>query len=359
VSALARGCTACGRGAYRAHCALIKHWGKFVALAAVAVLIGVGGQMILGRTAPPAYWIVFGGNTDPGDMADDSGMALEQLIAGGWTTEDGATQVKWAAAIEQGTARIASEAMSNAHAAYDEHCRGGRRCIIAGFSLGNSPALQLAAEVGHPPELTYLFGAPQPATGVFHASSLDNPLVEPWFVTFSALGTDRPVPAGAKNFYDGRDPYANAAPQCNGPGLFALTLDGHRIITKAEADGAARIWAGPDGVENHEIVGGPPLASGADPPAPWALCPPGGWYSPTDTPAQPGPVPVVPGQPETGPGEASSVPTPASSAPASPGLDVPGLDVPGLDVPGLEGTPPAGAPGLPTAAPSGPALPAP
>jgi hypothetical protein len=303
--------------------------------------VGLSTVLIVGRTAPAEpYWLVWGGNTDPGDPADDSGGALNQLIAGGWTTDDNATQVKWAAAIEQGTARITTESMTTAHAAYDEHCRGGRRCILAGFSLGNSPALQLASEVGHPAELTYLFGAPQPAPGVFHNAYLDNPAVEPWFVTMSGLSTDRVAPAGVQNFYDGRDPYANSAPQCAGPGLYTLTLDGHRIISKADAD-ASRVWTGPDGVVNHEVPGPPPIASGADPASPLALCPPGGWYSPTDTRANPGPAPGVPGQPDTSAPQQGEVTSEIPGAPAG------GLPAPSSSLPIPTEAPALGLPGLP------------
>lgn len=298
----------------RARCAFVKHWGQILSLALVAVLIGVGGQLIIGRTQAPAYWIIFGGNTDPND--DDGVGAREDLIAGGWTTPESSTQVHWAAAIEQGTARITDEAMAEGHKVFDEHCRGGQTCIIAGFSLGNSPALQLAADEGIAPENTYTFGAPQPAPGVFHNPYLDNPFIEPYFVTFSALYTDRPVAAGVQNFYGKADPYANAGPQCGGPGLFALTLQDHRIVSKAEADGS-NIWTGPDGVVNHEVgAQGPPLASGSEPPAPWAGCPPDGWYSPTNTRANPGPAPVVPGAPDTSAPSGGEITSEIPGAPA-------------------------------------------
>lgn len=260
------------------------------------LLIGCATAIIVGRTAPTTpYWIIFGGNTDPND--DDGQGAREQLIAGGWTTPENSVQVHWAAAIEQGTSRITDEAMAEAHKEYDAHCGNGQ-CIIAGFSLGNSPALQLAAEVGLAPENTYLFGAPQPAPGVFHNAYLDNPLVEGWFTTFSALKTDRPVAAGVQNFYGIADPYANAAPQCSGPGLFGLNLQDHRIVTKAEADGS-NIWTGPDGVVNHEVGQPGVVVSGSAPSPLWAGCPPGGWYSPSSSPVNAGPAPAVAGGPNT------------------------------------------------------------
>lgn len=296
----------------RAGCAVVEHWGKIISFCLIAVMIGIGGQLVLGRTQPSPYWIIFGGNTDPND--DDGVGAREDMIAGGWTTPGNSVQVHWAAAIEQGTARITNESMAEAHAEFDKHCKN-KNCIVAGFSLGNSPALQLAAEVGLAPENTYLFGAPQPAPGVFHNAYLDNPVVEPYFVAFSALYTDRPVAAGVQNYYDGRGPYENAAPQCAGPGMYALTLQGHRVITREEAN-SSRVWIGPDGVVNHEIVAGPPIVSGADPSPIWAGCPPGGWYSPTDTRANPGPAPGAPGVPDTSPPSSDEV---ATEVPAIPG----------------------------------------
>jgi hypothetical protein len=296
----------------KAGCAVIKHWGAIVSFCMIAVLIGVGGQLVLGRTQPTPYWIIFGGNLDPND--DDGVGAREDLIAGGWTTQENSVQVHWVAAIEQGTARITDEAMAEGHAEFARHCKTKGSCIVAGFSLGNSPALQLAAEEGIPPENTYLFGSPQAGPGVFHNPYLDNPIVEPYFVTFSALFTDRPVAAGVQNHFDARGPYENAGPQCAGPGLFALTLAGHRVITREEAN-ASRVWTSPDGVVNHEVTAGPPIVSGADPSPIWAGCPPGGWYSPTNTRANPGPAPGAPGVPDTSAPSAgevtSEVPVPA------------------------------------------------
>lgn len=314
---------------------------QFVLFGVFCLLLGLSTAMVIGRTQPTApYWIIFGGNTDPND--DDGVGARRDLIAGGWTDEANSVQVHWAAAIEQGTGRITDEAMAEAHREFDAHC-GNRACIIAGFSLGNSPALQLADEVGQPADRIYLFGAPQPAPGVFHASSLDNPLAEGWFDTFSGLKTDRPVPAGTLNFYDGRDPYANAAPQCNGPGLFALTLAGHYIISRDQAFGG-RIWTGPDGAINHEVVGPPPLVSGSDPSPFWAACPPGGWYSPSTTPVGPGPVPGAPGQPN--PTGAAQGETPSNAPAPLPGgglpTSLPSQPAPGLPGPQLPGLPGAG-----------------
>jgi hypothetical protein len=304
------------------------------------LLLGLSTAMVIGRTQPATpFWIIFGGNTDPND--DDGVGARRDLIAGGWTTEDNSVQVHWAAAIEQGTARITDESMAEAHREFDTHCRN-QACIIAGFSLGNSPALQLAAEVGQPADRTYLFGAPQPAPGLFHASSIDNPAVEGFFDAFSGLASDRPVPAGVLNFFDVRDPYANAAPQCNGPGLGALTLAGHYIISRDQAFGG-HIWTGPDGAVNHEASYQPPPAipaSGADQPVLWAACPPGGWYSPSTTPVGPGPAPGVPGGPN--PAGAAQGEAPAG-APTEAPIDNPNLGG------GIPTSPPTQLPGLPGA----------
>lgn len=286
--------------AYLAHCKIVKHWGKIVSMAMVAVLIGVGGQMILGRTAPQVFWIVFGGNQDPGD-GNGGGLARQQFIDGGWVNGDNIFQVTWQADISQGTIRETDAAMVNGHAAYNQYCGGGgRRCILAGFSLGNSPALQLAAEVGLSPSDTKLFGAPQPSTGAWHNQYPDNPFVEPWIKTVGQLNSDRSVPAGVEAYYDTRDPYANLAPQCSGPGLFAVSLDGHRIIRKDEAD--QHVWTGPDGVIMHEVnyVAPPGLPlSGSDPSPIWAGCELNNWFN---TPNSPGPQvnpnnPGLPGMP--------------------------------------------------------------
>lgn len=312
----------------------VQHWAFGVWCMVIGLCVGLAGVMVIGRTLPPPYWLVWGGNTDPND--DDGVGAREQLIDGGWVSADNITQVRWAADISQGTARISDEAMAEAHSQYEAHCRGAQQCILAGFSLGNSPALELAAQVGHPAELTYTFGAPQPAPGVFHNAYLDNPGVEPYFVTFSGLYTDRPVAAGAQNFYGIADPYGNAAPQCAGPGLFALSLNDHRIVTKQEAD-ESNIWTGPDGVVNHEVGVPGVVVSGSQPSPPWNFCPPGGWYSPTDTRANPGPAPGVPGAPDT-------------SAPSS--------DEVGTEVPGIPGAPDQGGlPEAPSELPGVPALP--
>lgn len=297
-----------------------RWYGTTIAACVICLLIGTGLAMVIGRTQPGPYWLIYCGNTQgQGECAPD-------FVNGGWVAEGRFTAIQWTADISQGTARETNDAMAAGHAAYNQHCGGGN-CIIAGFSLGNGPALQLAAEVGLAPENTYLFGAPQPSTGVFHNAYPDNPLVEGWFDTFSALATDRPVAAGAQAFYNTRDPYANAAPQCAGPGLFALGLDGHYVISRAEAD--QHVWTGPDGVVMHEAgyVPAPGLpSSGSDPSPLWAGCPPGGYYSPSVTPVGPGPVPFVPG---------------------SPNPQAPGSDLPGLPGGGIPTAIPSQLPGLP------------
>lgn len=305
-----------------------RNWLVSLLACLFCLMIGLATAIIIGRTQAE-YWIIFGGNTDPGD-GQGGGMARDQMIAGGWTSEGASYQVHWAAAIEQGTKRITDEAMAAGHTAFDEHC-GNRRCIIAGFSLGNAPALQLSAEVGLPPDQTYLFGAPQPSTGAFHNPSADNPLVEPWVATMGGLATDRPVAAGMQAFYNSRDPYANAAPQCNGPGLFSLNVQaGHYIISREES--TQHVWTGPDGVVMHEAgyVAPPGLPrSGSDPAQAFDGCPPGGYFSHNDTPAEPGPVPFVPGQPQQP--DPSSGPIPGGSPIPSQEGNMPGL--PGLPLP--------------------------
>jgi hypothetical protein len=297
-------------------------WGLVIGL-----VVGIGGVMVIGRTQAPEYWLIFGGNTDPGD-GQGGGLARDQMIAGGWTSADASYQIQWAADIGQGTARVTDESMARAHAVYEERCRN-RRCVIAGFSLGTAPANQLSQEVGHAPDATYEFGGPYSATGLFHSKAADHPFVEPWVTAFGGINTDRNVSPGTHALFDTRDPYGNAAPQCYGPGIYALTLDGHRIISRAEA--SVHVWTGPDGVVNHE-AGPPPNglpASGDGPSAPWAGCPGGNWYSDNETPAAPGPVPGVPGVPDPNA-------TPEAPIPGAPGLpsEVPGAPaLPGLPAP--------------------------
>lgn len=285
------------RGAHAAHCKIIENWGKIVAMAMVAVLIGLGGQLILGRTFPTHTWLVFGGNTDPGD-GNCGGMAKDQLVAGGWVDAAHICQVQWRADIGSGTVSASNDAMPAGKAALRD-CASD--CIISGFSLGSMPALQLAAETGHPASQVYIYGAPQPSPGIWHNQYQDNPFVEPWIEQVGRLNPDRLAPAGTHNYFDGRDPYNNAAPQCSGPGLFGLTLDGHRIITKAEADGS-RQWVGSDGVLEFEVPAPPPVASGDDPTQIWAGCEGNDWHNTPNSPGgqtnpdQPG-FPEFPGAP--------------------------------------------------------------
>lgn len=245
-----------------------------VLTACFLVLTGcIAGMMIHDARSQGPFWLVFGGNTDKGD-GQGGGMARDQLIAGGWTSAGNSFQVTWNADIGSGTAAQTDAAMGPGEDAIARFCDNG--CIIAGFSLGTSPALQLAAEAGIDAEHTYLFGAPQPSTGIWHARYVDNPFVEPWIASFAGVKPDRPVPTGTQVFMDIRDPYANIAPQCQGPGLFALTLEGHRIISKGEAD-ASHVWTGADGAVMHEVGYTGPLglpASGSDAPQPWAFCSP-------------------------------------------------------------------------------------
>jgi hypothetical protein len=245
------------------------------------ILFGAAISLIMGRTVPTYTWIVFGGNTDPGD-GNCGGAAKDQLVAGGWVDAGHICQVQWKADIASGTNQEVNDAMTPGKDALRD-CVSG--CIISGFSLGSMPALQLSAETGHPASQTYIYGAPQPSPGIWHNQYQDNPFIEPWVETVGRLDPDRLAPAGTHNYFDGRDPYNNAAPQCSGPGLFALTLDGHRIITKAEADGS-RKWTGTDGVLEFEVPGPQPISSGADKSPVWAGCELDDWHN---TPLSPGP----------------------------------------------------------------------
>ena len=268
--------------------------------ACILVLTGcIAGMMIHDATSAPPFWLVYGGNTDKGD-GNGGGMAREQLIAGGWTTPETSYQITWNADIAQGTAAQADAAMPPGKQAFNRFCGGQGGCIIAGFSLGTAPALQLAAETGTAPESTYLFGGPQPSTGIWHQPYADNPFIEPWLAGFGGFKTDRPVPPGTQVFYDTRDPYANSAPQCGGPGLFLLNLQGHYIISREQANGS-HIWTGTDGATMHEVGYAPAPwglpRSGSDPSQPWDFCPPK--LPPAGIPAMNGDsgVPALPGIP--------------------------------------------------------------
>jgi hypothetical protein len=252
------------------------------------LLVGTGLALIMGRTAPQYQWIVFGGNTDPGDGSCGGG-AKDQLVAGGWVSADRICQVQWKADIGSGTNQEVKDAMPAGKAAL-ANCQSD--CIIAGFSLGTMPALELQAETGHSTDQVYLYGGPEPSPGIWHNQWQDNPFVEPSIELFGQLQPDQFAPQGVHNYFDGRDPYNNSAPQCSGPGVWGLSLDGHRIITKAEADGA-RQWTGTDGVLEFEVPGPPPVVSGADPSPIWAGCEFNDWHN---TPNSPGPQ-VNPDQP--------------------------------------------------------------
>jgi hypothetical protein len=270
------------------HCAQVTSRGRIVqftqwagaAIAAVLIFaIGcVGGYQAKDSFGEPPFWIIFGGNTDPGD-GTGQGMARDQMVAGGWVSYENSYQVQWQAAIQGGTARETDDAMANGHNAFNHFC-AHRTCVIAGFSLGTSPALQLASETGTPPDRNYIFGAPQPSTGIWHSSAVGNPIVEPFVAEFGDFKTNRPVPAGTQVYYNVADPYANMAPQCTfAPSLFSLNLNGHYIVGRNEA---VRVWTGSDGAIMHEAGLGqnPLLVSGADPSPPWQGCPLGGYSIP-------------------------------------------------------------------------------
>lgn len=277
--------------------ATLNWFAAALALIMVFAIGCVGGYQAKDSFGQVPTILVFGGNTDPGD-GNGGGLAKDQLVAGGWGSAENIYQVQWKADISQGTATQTDEAMGNGHRAFNDLCGGG--CIIAGFSLGTSPALQLASETGTLPENNYIFGGPQPSTGIWHQPYIDNPFIEPFVAGFGDFKTDRPVPAGTQVFYDTQDPYANSAPQCGGPGLFLiLDLNHHRIISRSEAD-ASHIWTGSDGAIMHEVgYQAAPFGlprSGSDESQPWDFCPP---EVPDQIPAMNGDpgVPELPGIP--------------------------------------------------------------
>ncbi|AZS12583.1 hypothetical protein HWB99_gp047 [Mycobacterium phage DrLupo] len=280
---------------------------KIVSLLTAVLLIAVGcmaGMVIHDARSEPVQWIVFGGNTDPGD-GQGGGQAKDQLVATGWVAPENVFQVQWRADIGSGTTQATADAMPAGHDAYNRLCQNG--CIIAGFSLGTMPAIQLRAETGHPPDNLYIFGGPEQSTGLWHQQYQDNPFVQPWVQHVGKLDPNQLPPAGTHAWYHLRDPYANAAPQCSGPGLYALTLAEHRIVSRDEAN---HVWTGPDGVVNHEAGYTGPIglpASGSDPSQPWAGCLFNDWKSTPNSPGDEttegelplggngGPLPVPPG----------------------------------------------------------------
>jgi hypothetical protein len=275
-------------------------WG-YRAMGALLALVVFAVGCIAGYQAKDSFgvepfWLIYGGNTDPGD-GQGNGAARDQMIAGGWTTPENSYQIQWEANLGSGNNDQVNQAMPQGHDAYARFC--GHGCIIAGFSWGTSPALQLAAETGTPPQNNYLFGGPQPSTGVWHSPYVDNPFIEPW-IRFFPPDPNRFVPAGTQVFYDTRDPYANAAPQCGGPGLFLLNVQtGHYIINRAQAN--EHIWTGSDGAVMHEAgYQAAPFGlprSGSDPQQPWDFCPPN--FPAFNIPAMNGDpgVPALPGVP--------------------------------------------------------------
>lgn len=287
------------RGAYRCHCAIVKHWGQLVAAAIVIVLIGVGGQMILGRTQVTTV-LAFGGNTDHSSQG-----FVDQLNSTGRSSGFKVIPVAYNADIAQGQASI-DDGVAKGQAAWNENCASG--CEVWGFSWGTEVALQLAGKLGLGGGSISIFGGPQPATGIWHHYAVTSGVppwqVEFWLNAFGKLPTSTIPPAGTKAFFGSRDPYANAAPQCSNPSaLFALSLDDHRIFPP----GGERIWTDRFGVEIHEWQTGPTVASGADPSPIWQGCPWFDWNRSGDFDGSnglPGMFPPFPKQP----GDALPVP---------------------------------------------------
>lgn len=287
-------------GAYRARCTVVKHWGQIVAAALVVVLIGVGGQMILGRTAPTKV-LAFGGNTDHSSQG-----FVDQLNGTGRSGGYQVIPVAYNADIGQGQASI-DDGVAKGQAVWDQNGCGSGGCEIWGFSWGTEVALQLAARNGVPGSRIQIHGGPQQASGIWHHFGLVSGFppfqVEFWLNAFGrGLPTNTVPPAGTKAFFGHRDPYANSAPQCGNPAAFGgLTLDDHRIFPP----GGERIWTDRFGVEVHEFGGGQPVASGADPSPFWQGCPWFDWNRSEDFDFSQGGVPgmfppIPPGMGEPG-----------------------------------------------------------
>lgn len=272
-----------------------RWYGTTILMCVFCLLIGTGLAMVIGRTAPAEYWIIWGGNGDPGN-GQGGGFARDQMVAGGWVSYENSFQVTWQADIGQNTRNEAQAAMPSGHDAVNRFC-ANRRCVVAGFSLGNAPAIQLASETGN---VAYMFGAPQPSTGIFHNPWVHNPLVQFWTDFVGGLDQNQFAPAGSQAFYHTADPYANGGPQCGGPGWFGIDANKHYIISRWESNGS-HIWTGPDGVLMHEVgyVPQPGVPSSGSDPAPfWSLCPPS--LQPPEIPTIPPGTPPMPGVPTGG-----------------------------------------------------------
>lgn len=285
------------RGAYKCHCTLVKHWGKIVAFAMVAVLIGVGGQLVLGRTQPPKV-LAFGGNTDHSSQG-----FVDQLNATGRSSGFQVVPVAYNADIGQGQASI-DDGVAKGKAAWEANNCASNGCELWGFSWGTEVVLQLAAQLGVGGNRIQIHGGPQPATGIWHHYSVVSG-VPPWQVEFwlNAFGRGLPTntipPAGTKAFFGSRDPYANMAPQCSNPtALGAMSLDDHKIFPP----GGERIWTDRFGVEIHEWQTSPLVASGADKSPFWQGCPWFDWNQSESFDFSSGGVPgmFVPAPPEPG-----------------------------------------------------------
>lgn len=282
----------------RSGIAAFTNWAAAIVAALMVFGIGcVAGYQAQDSFGVAPFYLVYGGNGDPGD-GQGNGAARDQLVAGGWTTYENSYQIQWKADIGQGTENITPEAVANGHVAFNRFC--GHGCVLVGFSLGTVPVLHLSAETGTAPQNTFIFGGPQPSTGVWHQPYVDNPFVEPWLAFFGNFDTNQGVPPGTQVFFDTRDPYANSAPQCGGPGLFAVNTSGHYIVSRDQAY-SSHIWTAVDGSVIHE-VGWQPAPwglprSGSDPQQPWDFCPPS--FPPFGVPAMNGDpgVPSFPGIP--------------------------------------------------------------
>lgn len=282
----------------RARCWLKARWyGATVIGVSVGLVLGMMTAMIVGRTQPTKV-LAFGGNTD-----NSSQGFVDQLNGTGRSGGFQVIPVAYNADIGQGQASI-DDGITKGKAAWEANGCASSGCQLWGFSWGTEVALQLAAQLGVPGNQIQIHGAPQPATGIWHHYSVVTGIppwqIEFWLNTFGRLPTNTIPPAGTKAFFGSRDPYANAAPQCSNPAaLSALSLDDHRIFPP----GGERIWVDRFGVEIHEWMTGPTVASGSDKSPAWQGCPWFDWnhsedfdFSGGGVPGMYEPYPPAPGQ---------------------------------------------------------------
>ena len=232
----------------------------FVATASCMV-----GYMAKDARSQQEKWFVFGGNGDNLSLGYRNALFSVGRVPPGIEV----IAVPWPADITR-TAWSTGQGIVNIRPMwFNAGCTRGVLCKLMGHSLGSEPAIVASYDLGVPGLNVTLEGAPQPATGIWHADWINNIMVKPW-LKLAGLPTDtRPKP-GTWNLYHNDDIYANAAPNAWNPcaiiPMAIATAQGrsHRIFNIFTP---ARRWTGIDGVNNIEFGIGDNIMtrSGSDP----------------------------------------------------------------------------------------------